>query len=123
MTVKPTVKRKEATMKNKAKLAAALAEKFPISAETANWLVDACKGKEWSDFRPELLERLAHFEIMARGRCVSPDMKANLEILGWTEGQWCNCADGAALFLEENGVMKRGNAWTEIDKWIEEAGL
>ena len=93
-------------MKNTSKLAATLAEKLPINKETATWLVKVSKGKSSNDFRPELLERLPHFELMTRGRCVSPDMKVNLEILGWTEGVWCNAVDTAMRILEANGVMK-----------------
>ena len=93
-------------MKNTSKLAATLAEKLPINKETATWLVQISKGKSSDDFRPELLERLPHFELMTCGRCVSPDMKVNLETLGWTEGQWCNTVDTAMRILTTNGVMK-----------------
>ena len=93
-------------MKNTSKLAATLAEKLPISKETATWLVQISKGKSSDDFRPELLERLPHFELMTRGRCVSVNMKENLETLGWTEGAWCNAVDTAMRILTSNGVMK-----------------
>ena len=93
-------------MKNTSKLAATLVEKLPISKETATWLIQVSKGESSDDFRPELLERLPHFELMTRGRCVSVNMKENLEILGWTEGAWRDAVDTAMRILTSNGVMK-----------------